>query len=192
MHSFDIDPYLTNPIHFYTQGFFKNFNGVITSRSNNIKTMIKGNYSIDQLNSKLPLGIKLQNDNNCITFTSKTDFLMDQNFKTSLGIDKMYFLYKHIGEVLNNNNINKRLLEVHCNIIEKSFSSVKDSHHIEEDVLYNFYYDYDNPYTKTNSIIYIPVKGHFQEIKIDIIDQNGKKYVFDNDDFIVYLDLIKE
>jgi len=25
---------------------------------------------------------------------------MDQNFKTSLGIDKMYFLYKHIVEVL--------------------------------------------------------------------------------------------
>ncbi|KAL4104776.1 hypothetical protein QTP88_020052 [Uroleucon formosanum] len=170
----------------YTNVFFKNFNGVI--RSNKVKTLIKGNYSIDQLNSKLPPGIKLQNDKNCITLTSKTDFYMDQNFKLSLGIENMYFLYKHNGDILNN----KSLLDVHCNIIEKSFSSINDKCHIEEDLLYNFYYNDDNPYIKTNPIKYIPVNGGFQEIKIDIINQDGKKYDFDDDNFIVYLDLIKE
>lgn len=35
-------------------------------------------------------------------------------------------------------------------------------------------------------------KGNFQIIYIHFIDQNGKKYYFDDDDFIVYLDLIKE
>ncbi|KAL4089741.1 hypothetical protein QTP88_024713 [Uroleucon formosanum] len=170
----------------YTNVFLKNFNGVI--RSNKVKTLIKGNYSIDQLNSKLPPGIKLQNDKNCITLTSKTDFYMDQNFKLSLGIENMYFLYKHNGDILNN----KSLLDVHCNIIEKSFSSINDKCHIEEDLLYNFYYNDDNPYIKTNPIKYIPVNGGFQEIKIDIINQDGKKYDFDDDNFIVYLDLIKE
>ncbi|KAL4085483.1 hypothetical protein QTP88_027345 [Uroleucon formosanum] len=170
----------------YTNVFLKNFNGVI--RSNKVKTLIKGNYSIDQLNSKLPPGIKLQNDKNCITLTSKTDFYMDQNFKLSLGIENMYFLYKHNGDILNN----KSLLDVHCNIIEKSFSSISDKCHIEEDLLYNFYYNDDNPYIKTNPIKYIPVNGGFQEIKIDIINQDGKKYDFDDDNFIVYLDLIKE
>ena len=58
--------------------------------------------------------------------------------------------------------------------------------------MYNFYYDDVNPYIKNNPIIYIPVKGNFQTIQIHIIDQNGKKYYFDDDDFIVYLDLIKE
>jgi len=173
----------------YTKAFFKNFNGVI--RSNKVKTLIKGNYSIEQLNSKLPPGIKLQNDKNCITLTSNTDFYMDQNFKLCLGIDNMYFLYKHNGDILNK-NINKPLLDVHCNIIEKSFSSVNDNSHIEEDLLYNFYYNDDNPYIKTNRIKYIPVNGCFQEIKIDIINQNGKKYDFHDDNFIVYLDLIKE
>ncbi|KAL4148743.1 hypothetical protein QTP88_002911 [Uroleucon formosanum] len=170
----------------YTNVFLKNFNDVI--RSNKVKTLIKGNYSIDQLNSKLPPGIKLQNDKNCITLTSKTDFYMDQNFKLSLGIENMYFLYKHNGDILNN----KSLLDVHCNIIEKSFSSINDKCHIEEDLLYNFYYNDDNPYIKTNPIKYIPVNGGFQEIKIDIINQDGKKYDFDDDNFIVYLDLIKE
>lgn len=181
----------TKKPNFYTQVFFKKFNGVITNQTNKIKTIIQGNYSIEQLNSKLPQGIKLQNDKNYITLTSKTDFSMDQNFKLSLGIDNMNFLYKHNGDILNN-NINKPLLDVHCNIIEKSFSSVNDTSHIEEDLLYNFYYNNDNPYIKTNPIKYIPVKGHFQEIKIDIINQNGKKHDFDDDDFIVYLDLIKE
>ena len=187
-----VDSYLLAPMQLYTQGFFKNFNGIITSRSNDIKTKIKGNYSIEQLNSKLPPGIKLQNDKNCIILTSKTDFLMDENFKLSLGIENMYYLYKNIGEVLNNiNNINNRLLDVHCNIIEKSLS-FDNNIHTEEDLLYSFYYDYDNPYIKINPIKYIPVKSHFQTIEIDIIDQNGKKYVFDDGDFIVYLDLIQE
>jgi len=44
---------------FYTQGFFKNWDGIVMSRSNEIKTKIKGNYSIEQLNSLLPLGKKL-------------------------------------------------------------------------------------------------------------------------------------
>ncbi|KAE9522986.1 hypothetical protein AGLY_016617, partial [Aphis glycines] len=87
------------------------------------KFYTQSNYSIDQLNSLLPSSIKLQNDNNFIELTSRNYFLIDENLKLSLGIDRDY-LYKHVGdsEILDN-NINKRLLEVHCNIIEKSVTT---------------------------------------------------------------------
>jgi len=173
----------------YTQGFIKNIKGIISTK--NSKTELKGNYSIEHLNSLFSSIMKLENNDNYIKITKKDYFSFDQDLNLSLGIVDMNYLYKHIGEILNN-NINKRLLDVHCNIIEKSFSSVNDVNHIEEDLLYTFYYDDVNPYIKTNPIMYIPVKGHFQTIEIHIIDQNGKKYYFEDDDFIVYLDLIKE
>lgn len=69
----------------YTQGFLKNINGVIFTQSNEIgsdeinKTEINGNYSIEQLTSLLPSTIKLQNDNNFISLSSKNYFLLDKN-----------------------------------------------------------------------------------------------------------------
>jgi len=122
----------------YTQAFIKNIK-IIISTKNSI-TELKGNYSIVHLNSLFSSIMKLENNGNYIKITTKYDFSLDKNFKLSLGIDNMNYLYKHIGEILNN-NINKRLLDVHCNIIEKSFSSVNNVNHIEEDILYNFYYD---------------------------------------------------
>ncbi|KAE9522085.1 hypothetical protein AGLY_017529 [Aphis glycines] len=161
---------------FYTQSFLKNING---------------NYSIDQLNSLLPSSIKLQNDNNFIKLTSRNYFLIDENLKLSLGIDKDY-LYKHVGdsEILDN-NINKRLLEVHCNIIEKSVTS-NNENIIEEELLFVDYYDPNKPFIKSNPIMYRKVNVRtIHIIKIHIIDQNGDIVNFD-DDFIVYLDLIEE
>ncbi|KAE9542451.1 hypothetical protein AGLY_003312, partial [Aphis glycines] len=114
-----------------------------------------------------------------------------ENLKLSLGIDKDY-LYKHVGdsEILNN-NINKRLLEVHCNIIEKSVTS-NNENIIEEELLFVDYYDPNKPFIKSNPIMYRKVNVRtIQIIKIHIIDQNGDIVNFD-DDFIVYLDLIEE
>ncbi|KAE9523015.1 hypothetical protein AGLY_016646 [Aphis glycines] len=180
---------------FYTQSFLKNINSVIFTQTNEpdkiYKTKIKGNYSIDQLNSLLPSSIKLQNDNNFIELTSRNYFLIDENLKLSLGIDKDY-LYKHVGdsEILNN-NINKRLLEVHCNIIEKSVTS-NNENIIEEELLFVDYYDPNKPFIKSNPIMYRKVNVRtIQIIKIHIIDQNGDIVNFD-DDFIVYLNLIEE
>ncbi|KAE9522631.1 hypothetical protein AGLY_016966 [Aphis glycines] len=161
---------------FYTQSFLKNING---------------NYSIDQLNSLLPSSIKIQNDNNFIKLTSRNYFLIDENLKLSLGIDKDY-LYKHVGdsEILDN-NINKRLLEVHCNIIEKSVTS-NNENVIEEELLFVDYYDPNKPFIKSYPIMYRKVNVRtIQIIKIHIIDQNGNIVNFD-EDFIVYLDLIEE
>jgi hypothetical protein len=109
----------------YTQDLKKNINGVIFTQSNEIGSdEINGNYSIEQLTSLLPSTIKLQNDNNFISLSSKNYFLLDKNLKLSLGISNDY-LYTHVGEKdILNNNINKRLLEVHCNIIEKFVSSI--------------------------------------------------------------------
>ncbi|KAE9543704.1 hypothetical protein AGLY_002100 [Aphis glycines] len=180
---------------FYTKSFLKNINGVIFTQTNEpdkiYKTEIKGNYSIDQLNSLLPSSIKLQNNNNFIKLTSRNYFLIDENLKLSLGIDKDY-LYKHVGdsEILNN-NINKRLLEVHCNIIEKSVTS-NNENIIEEELLFVDYYDPNKPFIKSNPIMYRKVNVRtIQIIKIHIIDQNGNIVNFD-EDFIVYLDLIEE
>ena len=205
---YTIDDYLRSvlgfPPNLYNQCFLKNLNGVIFTRSkeieiesdkiNNtefieIKTEIKGNYSIDQLISLLPSSIKLQFDNNFISLRSKNYFSLDENLKSSLGFDiDNNYLYKHVGEkeIL---NINKRLLEVHCNIIEKSLSSINEKV-IQEEVLYVFYYDPNNPFIKINPIMHRQVVKHNQYIKIYFTDQNGNKIDFD--DFIVYLDLIEE
>jgi len=180
---------------FYTQCFLKNINGVIfsqTKKSDKIyKTKIEGNYSIDQLNSILPSNIKLLNDNNFIKLTSKNTCLIDENLKLSLGIDNN-FLYKHVGDSEKlDNNINKQLLEVHCNIIEKSVSSI-DEKVIEEELLFVFYYDSNNLFIRCNPIMYRQVNVRtIQKIKIYILDQNGDIVNF-GDDFIVYLDLIEE
>ncbi|KAE9521637.1 hypothetical protein AGLY_017933 [Aphis glycines] len=155
------------------------------------KFYTQSNYSIDQLNSILPSSIKLQNDNNFIKLTSRNYFLIDENLKLSLGIDKDY-LYKHVGdsEILNN-NINKRLLEVHCNIIEKSVTS-NNENIIEEELLFVDYYDPNKPFIKSNPIMYRKVNVRtIQIIKIHIIDQNGDIFNFE-EDFFVYLDLIEE
>lgn len=185
----------SNKLIFYTQCFLKNINGVIFNQTNEpdkiYKTEIKGNYSIDQLNSLLPSSIKIQNDNNFIKLTSKNHFLIDENLKLSLGIDNN-FLYKHVGDFEKlDNNINKQLLEVHCDIIEKSFSSI-DEKVIQEELLFVFYYDSNNLFIRCNPIMYRQVNVRtIQKIKIYILDQNGDIVNFD-DDFIVYLDLIEE
>lgn len=182
----------------YTQGFLKNISGAIFTQSNEIgpeeiinKTEINGNYSIEQLTSLLPSTIKLQNDNNFISLSSKNYFLLDKNLNLSLGIANDY-LYTHVGEkdILNNNNINKQLLEVHCNIIEKSVSSINEKV-IEDELLFVFYYDSNNLFIRSNPIIYRQVNVRtIQKIEIYIIDQNNNVVNFD--DFIVNLDLIEE
>jgi hypothetical protein len=182
----------------YTQGFLKNISGAIFTQSNEIgpeeiinKTEINGNYSIEQLTSLLPSTIKLQNDNNFISLSSKNYFLLDKNLQLSLGIANDY-LYTHVGEkdILNNNNINKQLLEVHCNIIEKSVSSINEKI-IEDELLFVFYYDSNNLFIRSNPIIYRQVNVRtIQKIEIYIIDQNNNVVNFD--DFIVNLDLIEE
>jgi len=196
----------TEKINIYTQGFFKNLNGVIFTRSkgieiesnqiNNtefseIKTTINGNYSINQLISLLPSSIKLQFDNNFISLRSKNYFSLDENLKSSLGFNNdNNYLYKNVGEKeISNNHINKQLLEVHCNIIEKSNSSNNEMA-IQEELLYVFYYDPNNLFIKVNSIMYRQVLRNNQFIEIYFIDQNGNKVDFG--DFIVYLDLIEE
>ncbi|MCV5005064.1 hypothetical protein OFM39_35955, partial [Escherichia coli] len=75
------------------------------------------------------------------------------------------------------NNLNKRLLEVHCNIIEKSVSSINENV-IQEELLYVFYYDPNNPFIKVNSIMYRQVVRNNQFIEIYFIDQNGNKVDF--------------
>ncbi|KAE9543348.1 hypothetical protein AGLY_003259, partial [Aphis glycines] len=142
------------------------------------KFYTQSNYSIDQLNSLLPSSIKLQNDNNFIKLTSRNYFLIVENLKL------------RDSEILDN-NINKRLLEVHCNIIEKSVTSNYENV-IEEELLFVDYYDPNKPFIKSYPIMYRKVNLRtIQIIKIHIIDQNGDIVNFD-EDFIVYLDLIEE
>jgi len=180
----------SNKLIFYTQGFIKNISGTISNENNKIE--LKGNYSLEQLNSLFPSNIKLENINNHIKISTKDYYVFDQNLNLSLGGFDKDFLYTHVGlnSSLNNNN---KILEVHCNIIEESISHDINTHsHYGEEVLFLCKYDSNNVLIQPKQIIYRPIsKNRFQNIKINIFDLKGNIINFD-EEFIVVLDLINK
>uniref|UniRef100_A0A2S2P8F5 Uncharacterized protein n=1 Tax=Schizaphis graminum TaxID=13262 RepID=A0A2S2P8F5_SCHGA len=171
---------------FYTQSFLKDINGIIETE--NAKTEItKQNYTIDRLNKLLPSSIKIQQTNNYITITSKDYYLLDENLRLSLGYDNKY-TYKHIGSdiILGQYLVNK-LLEIHCDIIEKSISNHKTEQylHRDDDILSVIKCDMEGQYI-TNDIKYIPLNViDFKYIKLFISDQDGNE--INNNGFVAYL-----
>lgn len=194
--SFEVGPAIkykikgSNNLIFYTQSFIKNISGTVFNENN--KTELKGNYSFEQLNSLLPSNIKLENINNHIKISTKDYYVFDQNLYLSLGGFDKNNLFTHVGlnSSLNNNN---KTLEVHCNIIEESFSHDINTHtHYCEELLFLFKYDSNNVLIQPNQIIYRPVsKNRFQKIEINIFDLKGNIINFD-EECIVVLDLINK
>lgn len=177
----------TNKVMIYTQGFIKNIKGIISNENSEIE--LKGNYSIEHLNSLFNSIMKLENNDNYIKITTKDYFSFDQDLNLSLGgIDT---IYTHYGEnsSLNNNN---KILEVHCNIIEESITHDIDEVSHYDEVLFLFQYNSNKTLNQPFKIIYRPVsKNRFQEIKIYILDLKGNIVNFD-EEFIGVLDLIKK
>jgi len=175
---------------FYTQDFIKNISGTVSNENNKIE--LKGNYSLEQLNSLFPSNIKLENINNHIKISTKDYYVFDKNLDLSFGGFDKDFLYTHVGlnSSLNNNN---KILEIHCNIVEESISHDINQHsHYGEEVLFLFKYDSNNVLIQPKQMIYRPLsKNRFQNINIKIFDLKGNIINFD-EEFIVVLDLINK
>ena len=106
----------------------------------NIKS---GYYTIEELNKIIPTNMKISLLNNyTILIESDKYFELDENLNKCFGINKKIFSirsYKVLSPIYENIIITP--LEIHCNIIEKSFSSVNDIHHVEEELLFVFLFD---------------------------------------------------
>lgn len=172
---------------FYTQGFLKYINGIIHTKNNKIE--LKGNYSLEQLNSLLPSNIKIQNNDKFIKIITKDYYSFDENLKLSLGFVEGIYTHFGLNSTLNNHN---KILEVHCDIIEKSISHINHIIHHEEELLFLCKYDSNNTLIQPSKIIYRAVEtNRIQIIKINILDHNSNIINFD-EEFIVVLDLIQK
>jgi hypothetical protein len=77
-------------------------------------------------------------------------FKFDKQLCDSLGVEYITeFIVKGISPIVMENKVS----EVHCDIVEKSFSSVNDTHHVEEELLFVFYFDLNNLIRKTRENI---------------------------------------
>jgi hypothetical protein len=76
--------------------------------------------------------------------------------------------------------------------VEKSFSSINDTHHIEEELLFLFLFDPNKLFVKPEKILYVPVSPKIiKTINISIFDHDGNEFLQFNDP-IFYLDLIDQ
>jgi hypothetical protein len=72
----------------------------------------------------------------------------------SLGVEYITeFITKGFSPIVVENEV----LEVHCDIVEKSFSSINDTHHVKEELLFVFLFDLNNLFVKPEKILYVSV-----------------------------------
>lgn len=155
----------------------------------NIKS---GYYTIEELNKIIPTNMKISLLNNyTILIESDKYFELDENLNKCFGINKKNFsIRSYIGLSPIYENIIITPLEIHCNIIEKSFSSVNNIHHVEEELLFVFLFDSNKIFVRPEKIFYVPVSlKTIKTINISIFDQNGNEFILLKDP-IFYLDLL--
>jgi hypothetical protein len=144
-------------------------------------------YSIEQLNVVFPKTVQLNIVDHKILLKTDCYFKFDKQLCDSLGVE---YISEYITKGFSPIGVENKVLEVHCDIVEKSFSSVNDTHHVEEELLFMFLFDSNKLFVKPEKILYVPVSSKIiKTLNISIFDQDGNEFLQFNDP-IFYFDLI--
>jgi hypothetical protein len=114
-------------------------------------------------------------------------FKFDKKLCDSLGVE---YITEFIAKGFSPIAVENEVLEIHCDIVEKSFPSINDTHHVKEELLFVFLFDSNNLFVKLEKILYVPISPKvIKTINISIFDQEENEFLQFNES-IFYLDLI--